>query len=867
MLSDFRLRLRSLFRRAVIERELDDELRYHLQQQIDSFVGQGLSPAEAARRARLELGGLDQIREAHRDARGVGLFSHAGRDLRQALRQFRRAPGFTALAVLCLGLGIGVNTSIFGVLNAVLFRPMPVQQPERLVVVSRGQAATFSYPAYRDFRDGSRTLAGVAASFPAESDLEIDGESTFVAAEAVSGNYASVIGAPTALGRWFAADTEPVAVISYAVWQRYFNLRPDVLGKTVRSESQSYTVAGVAAREFNGVFSPLRTDIWVPIATRTSMAPLLQDRSSPRVMLFGRLDEGVTPAMASSELNGIDARQADARTAASEPEAPIVAEQVRGFANVANRRRAQVVATFLTVVVSLVLLIACVNVGNLLLVRGAVRQREFAVRRALGASRHRVVQQLLVESLTLALAGGICGLVFARAANDLLERSLPRLQGIFPVQLDFELDWRVIAFATVTSLAATVLCGVLPAWRASRTDALAAFKGDLVVGPPRRRPLGLIAQVVMSFVLLLVAGTFVQALVRMQTADPGFAVAGRLYAFAFIATPGISPASSHQIYSRAVDELRALPGVRTAALSYSLPLMPSSSNCVARPDGLRIPATTGAVDPGYFRTLDIRLAAGRDFAIPDSSTSTPVVVVNERLANGLWPDKPALGERVLVGCDNATPATVIGVVSNSSIRSLGETPQPHLYFPFAQNYRGGVTAIVLETSTPPATLVEPVRRTLLGLGQGMRIYAVRPLREHVEQSYAAMRWQTSVLTTFGLLALVLAAVGLYGVIAYRVALRTREIGVRMALGAGRTSVFREVVGQGLSIALTGVLVGEALMIAVGRRLGALDSDIRPPGAIVLAATGFIWIVVAILATYGPAARASGVNPLSALRYE
>jgi predicted permease len=867
MLSDFRLRLRSLFRRSVLDRELDDELRFHLDRQIDFLVRGGLSPAEAARRARIELGGLDEIREAHRDARGISLFTHFGRDLRHALRQLRRAPAFTALAVLCLGLGIGVNTSIFGVLNAVLFRPMPIQQPERLVVLSRGQNATFSYPAYRHFRDRSGSLSGVAASFPTESDLDIEGNSTFVAAEAVSGNYASVIGASTVLGRWFTDDAQPVAVISYAVWQRHFNLRPDVLGSLVRSESQSYSVVGVAPREFNGVFSPLRTDIWVPIATRASMIPLLQDRSSPRVMLFGRLGVGVSPAVASAELNAIEAQEVETRAAAPEPTAPIVAQEVRGFANLANRRRAQIVGTFLTVVVSLVLLIACVNVGNLLLVRGAVRQREFAVRRALGASRQRVLQQLLVESLLLALAGGICGLVFARAANDLLERSLPMVQGIFPVQLDFQLDWRVIAFATVTSLAATVLCGLLPAWRASRTEGLAAFKGDIVVGVPRRRPFGLVAQVVMSFVLLLVAGTFVQALVRMQTADPGFAVAGRLYAFAYISTPGVSTASGYQIYSRTVDQLRALPGVRTAALSSSLPLMPSGPNCAARPNGPQTPATTVGVDPGYFRTMDIRLLAGRDFAGADSSTGAPVVIVNERLAHGLWPDRPAVGEQVSVGCNDAKPATVIGVVSNSSIRSLGETAQPHLYFPFAQYYAGGLTAIVLETSTPPAALLEPVRRTLLGSGQGMRVYAVRPLSELVEQSYAAIRWQTSVLTTFGLLALVLAAVGLYGVIAYRVALRTREIGVRMALGAGRTNVFREVIGQGLSIALTGVLVGEALMIVVGRALGALDSDIQAPGAIVLAATGFIWIVVAILATYVPAARASGVNPLIALRYE
>jgi predicted permease len=769
--------------------------------------------------------------------------------------------------VLCLGLAIGVNTSIFGVLNSVLFRPMPVEQPDRLIVISRGRAATFSYPTYLDFRDRTRTLSSLTVSLPMESDLDIDGDSVFVASEAVTGNYSRVIGARTVLGRWFTTDTEPVAVISYAVWLRSFNLSPAVLGKTVRSESQSYTVVGVAPREFNGTFSPLRTDIWVPIGARVSIASQLEDRSIRLMMLFGRLSDNATAAMVSNELNAIDAQLVSERVAPAEARVPIVADHVRGIANVANRRSAQVVATFLTVVVSLVLLIACVNVGNLLLARGAMRQREFALRRALGASRHRVLQQLLTESLLLAVAGGASGLLFARWSNALLERSLPLEQGFFAVQLDFGLDWRVITFATVVSLVTTILCGLLPAWRTSRSDGLVAFKGEIVVGVPRRRPLGLIAQVVMSFVLLLVAGTFVQALVRMQTADPGFAVAGRLYAFAFISTPGVSPATSRQIYSRAIEELRALPGVQRATQSSSLPLMPTGANCAARVNGPRLSITTGAVDPGYFRTMDIGVLAGRDFTSSDTPSDAPVVIVNEHLASGLWPNRSAIGEQVQIGCDAAKPATVVGVVSNSSVRSLGEPPQPHVYFPFAQNFSGGLTAILVETRTPPATLIEPVRRTLLAVGQGMRVYTVRPFSEHVEQSYSAIRWQTSVLTSFGLLALVLAAVGLYGVIAYRVALRTREIGVRMALGAGRRNVFREVVGQGLSIALIGVTIGGALMVMLGRLLGALDSAIQPPGVVVLAVAGVIWIVVALLATYVPATRASGVNPLIALRYE
>ncbi len=868
MLNDLFLRLRSLLRRDSVENDLDEELRFHLEQQTDVYVRAGLSRNDAVRRARLELGGFEQIREEHRDARGIGCLSHLGRDLRHGLRQFRRSPGFSVLAVLCLGLAIGVNTSIFGVLNSVLFRPMPVQQPERLVVVSRGEAALFSFPEYRDFRDRSRTLPGLTASAPWESDLEVDGQSAFIAAEAVPGNYSTVIGVQTTLGRWFSSDVEPVAVISYAVWQRQFNLDPTVLGRTIRSESQSYSIVGVAPREYNGIFAPLRTDIWVPIGTRPWLVALREDRTAQRLMLFGRLADSATPVHASAELNTIEAQLTMERTSPSEAVAPIVVDQVRGIANVANKRRAQVMATFLTVVVALVLLISCVNVGHLLLVRGAVRQREFALRRALGASRRRVLQQLLTESLLLAIGGGICGLVLARWTNALLERSLPLLQGVFPMQLEFGLDWRVITFTALVSLATTVLCGLLPAWRASRTDGLVAFKGEIVVGAPRRRPLGLVAQVVMSFVLLLVAGTFVQALVRMQTADPGFAVNGRLYAYLFASTPGITPGGSRQLYSRAIDELKALPGIRNATISWALPLMPTGSECAARTNGPRIPITTGSVDPGYFTTMKIDMVAGRVFTASDSPGNETVVIVNERLATGFWPNGSAIGERVMIGCnDKATPATVIGVARNSSIRSLGENPQPHLYFPFMQRYSGGLVAILVETSTPPAALVEPVRRALLGLGQGIRLYTVQPLSQHVEQSYSAFQWQASVLTAFGLLALVLAAVGLYGVITYRVALRTREIGVRMALGAGRRNVFREVVGQGLSIAVIGVAIGEVLMIVVGRMLAALEPDIQPPGVIVLVVTGVIWIVVSILATYMPAARASGVNPLIALRYE
>ena len=870
MVTDVIARLRSLFKRREVEQELDEEMRFHLDEEIERHVRAGLSRAEATRRATIEFGGLEQVREEHRDARGVAPLTHLARDLRHAVRQVGRAPAFSALAVLCLGLGIGVNTSIFGVLNAVMFRPMPVQDPERLIIITRGTEGNFPYPIYRGFAERSHTLSGLTASMPMESDLGVEGDSQFVAAEAVAANYAAVMGVRTVVGRWFTGEREPVAVISYAIWQRRFDLDPNVLGRRISSESQSYTIVGVASPEYAGVFSPIRTDLWVPLLTRPSLERLVNDANARPVMLFGRLGANVTPAQASAELNTIEAQLNTELGRQPEATVAIAAEQVRGISNPGSRRTARLVATFLQSVVGLVLLIACVNVGNLLLVRGAVRQREFGVRRALGASRARLLQQLLAESLVVAMLGGLCGLVLARWTTALLQRTLPLIQGIFQAQLNFSLDWRVILYATLISFGTTVLCGLLPAWRASQTDALVAFKGEIVVGRPRRRSIGVVAQVVMSFVLLIVCGTFIQGLLRMQSADPGFAIAGRLYAFTFISTPDVTPADKRRIYAHALDQLSALPGVRNATVSDSLPLLSNYRDCVSLDKGQRLSAVTYAVQPGYFTTMGIPMLAGRDFSVRDDAAERSGVIVNERLAQTMWPNKSAVGERMLIGCRTPEPATVIGVASNAAVRSVGETPRPQIYLSFARQYEGGLTAILLETSTPPAGMAEAVRRTLAELGQGMRVYTVQPLSDHVEKSYAYIRWQSSMLNAFGLLALLLAAVGLYGVIAYRVALRTREIGVRMALGAGRPNVFREVVGQGLSLAVIGVIIGEVLAFAIARVLGAsdaLDAEIQPPGLLVLGATGLIWIVVAVVAAYVPAARASSVNPLTALRDE
>jgi predicted permease len=868
MSSDWILRLRSIFKRRAVEQELDDELTFHFDRLVDRHLASGLTRDEAVRRARLEFGQFDHIKEEHRDARAIGLIDDLGRDLSYAFRQIRRSPGFALLAILCLGLGIGANTSIFGALNAALLRPLAVSDPDRVMMITRGQNATCSYPDFQDFQARTRLLSGLTASFPMESDLEVGGVSEFIAAEVVAANYGSVLGLTPALGQWFTSETEPMAVISHAVWHNRYGGRADVLGRRVGSEAQSYTIVGVAPRDFTGVFTPLRTDIWVPIRTRPGLAAMFQNRVRRIVMVFGRLRPGITPMQASAELNAIDAQLVTEHGAPSEPLPPLVAAPVRGIPNPGSRRLVSSGATLLMMVVSLVLLIACVNVGNLLLVRGSLRQREFAVRRALGATKSRLMAQLLTESSVLAIGGGISGIILALWTNRILERAMPSLRTTFPVQLKLSVDWPVIAFATILSLGTNVACGLFPAWRTSQASSLVNFKGEIGGVIKRRRPLGLLAQVVLSFVLLLIAGSVIDTFRGLQVTDPGFAVTGRLYAYLFFPSAP-TPDARRELYAQTLDRLRALPGVRSASQTSTLPLMPFGSDCVSLPSGSQIRATTSAIDPGFFQTMGIRMLAGRDFNGIDLPPGASTVIVTESLARRAWPSSSSsgAGERLTVGCDLPQPMTVVGVVRDSAVRNVGEAPQPHLYLPFGRQFSGGLSAVLVETGTDPAAMVPLVRQTLLGMGENIRVYAVQPMSTYVEQSFAGVRWMAMVLSGFGLLALVLAAIGVYGVITYRVSLRTQEIGVRMALGADRSAIFREVVLQGLAIAAAGVAIGEMLSIPLTRALASAQSGIRATGPATHVSVAVIWITVAFLACAVPAIRASRVDPMEALRHE
>jgi len=870
ILSSLRTFLDFLLRRSQVEEEMEQEFCVHLRSRADDLERQGLSRPEAERQARVEFGGHQRYKEECREALGTRLFGELIADIRYGLRQLRRNPGFTAVAIVTLALGIGVNTSVFSFLDAVVLRPLAIPDASQVVVVHRGDASRLPYPNYVDYRDRSQAFAALAATFPTEANLGFNGESKLITAEAVSANYDEVMRIPLVLGHWFTDEDRPVAVISYRAWVSQFHTDPKVLGKQVRSISTWYMVVGVTPRDFTGVFAPRPTDLWVPLRFWAKQFPTssieeeLRDPSSRTVMIFGRLRGGVTALQAAANLNGINTQIRE--QAPKSTRTPLSVSPVRGVSDIEMRAQLLPVIALFAAVAALVLLIACVNLGNLLLARGSVRQRELAMRLALGAGRTRVVRQLMTETFLLALIGGLGGLVLGAWTDRLLEGLRPAMP--IPVSLRLSMDFRVVTFALMVSLATMLLFGLLPAWRSTRSDVYPTLKGETApLQHSRLCRASLVAQMAISLLLLLCAGLFLQSILRLRSVNPGFAVRNRLYAWTFVSPPEFTRETGREFYTQAVERLRSLPGVRNAGVTHFLPLLfDEGSDCVSNGVGATLHAAHGTIGPGFLETMKIPVLEGRDFSSADLPNGPSVVIVNETLAQRLWPRQSAVGHRILVGCQKPETAEVVGIARDSKELSLSEGPRPYFYRSFNQNYTGLATIVVQATGSPLA-MAETVRRTLLQVSKGVEIYALDTMAYHVEQSYWQTRWIASLLVIFGVLALMLAAVGLFGVIAYWANQQTHEIGIRMALGAQKVDVLGMVIGEGLKLTLIGVATGMAGGLALTRFLSSLLYGVTPTDPVTFVVVSAILTGVAILASYIPARRAASVDPMVALRYE
>jgi predicted permease len=795
-------------------------------------------------------------------------------DFHYALRTLRRNPGYACTAMLCLALGIGVNTTVFSSLDGIYFRKLPVPDAKRIVTVDRGGDSPCSWRDYREFRDNTRALAGLAAFIPKGTFLDIERVNERIFAEAVSANYAEVLGLKPALGRWFTPGdelpaSEPVAVISDRMWDRRFQRDPRVPGRLVRIDNQCYRIVGVAGRQFHGISAPRSVDAWVPLATYPEFRRTTG--SGPSVFLIGRLATGATLPQGRAEMNAID-KQIRHESLPAHSANPLRVSFVSGFIAGEARRATLPIASLLLAVVGVVLLIACVNVASLLLSRAAVRRREMATRQSLGASRGRLIRQSLTEGLALAAGGGALGLLFGLWTNtglaSWLGASIPD-SVLYPVHL--EVNWRVAVFTASISLLCAVLFSLSPALEHVRIDVAAALKSGEGGAPrsSRQRDFYVVAQVALSLTLLIAAGLLLRALQQVDSIHPGFAADHRLFIRLFTPEPDFTAETSTLLYTRLLEETRSLPGVRDATLSFAI-LGFMDSNCVsADRQGQTRRVSFNIVDPDYFRVMQTPLLRGRNFSASDGTRSTRVVVVNETMARRWWPDEDPIGRTLWLGCEGQarTQAVVIGMARDSKYGSLDEAPQPFYYVPFPQVWWNGYFALIVHTAGDPYSLAEPLMKLARSGGENLRIYEVRSVEDQISLSLWRIRWQAELLAMFGLLAILLAAIGLYGVVAYTVARRTREIGVRMALGAQRRDVQWMVLSRGLRLTAVGAGLGLALSVAATRFLRGFLYGLSPLDPAAFGAACLLWIAVAMLASYFPALRATRIDPVVALRYE
>ena len=803
-------------------------------------------------------------------------------DIRYALRMLRKSPAFAVVVALSLGLGIGVNTTIFSFVNAVMFRPPAVEKPGQLVEVwhhVRTKSGFNSYPplTFPDFeyyRANNHVFSGMIgfeSEFGSVSWNHGD-QSEDLQGQMISGNYFSVLGVNAALGRTITTNDDrvpganPVVVLRHGFWQQRFASDPNIVGKELTLNGHKFTVAGVAAQKFDGMLVGFAPDFWAPIAMYREMKPartdLLETRNTSWLMAVGRLREGVSLAQANTEL-GLLAQQLAVAYPKTNKDLDAVVVPA-DLTPVPMRGLLTGISALVMVVVGLVLLIACANVTNLSLAQAVRRQGELAVRSALGASKRRVIQQMLTESILLACAGGAVGVLIAFTAAPLLLALKP---SFLPISVDVAPDWRVLLFTLGLSVAAGIVVGFAPALRSTKNRMLMGST-PAAVNPSghsksRLRNLLVVSQVAFGLLLLIVAGLCVRSLQNARSVDPGFGLDHALMASFDLATAGYDEKSGEALERQLVEKLGSLPGIDSVGLADHLPLGTQRSQGGFEINGQNLIFDFAAVSPDYFKSMAIPLK-GRDFSYSDDPSAPPSVIVNQAFASKAWPGEDPIGKTTPVpGAD--VKGQVIGVVRTGKYRSLGEDPRPFVFVSLLQNYQPRM-AVVVHTSGPPAAMVETVRRTMSTIDPALAVQA-QTLREHIRLALFPAEAAGAVLGTFGLLALALAVVGLYGMLAYTVSQRTREIGIRRALGARNSDVLMLVTLQGIKLTAIGMAIGLSAALVSTRLLAFLLYGVSATDPLTFAGVTAVFLVIAVLASCIPAYRANRVDPMVALRYE
>src|SRR5580698_4295130 len=902
-----------LFAREQMESDLDKELRFHFESQIADKVRSGISESEARRLTRVEFGGIEQIKEDCRQSRGTLWVESVVQDVRYGIRQLIKSPGFTLIAVVSLTLGIGANTAIFTLLNAILLRPLPVRNPSELLLFGDGGAAgstesvpegstrLFSYSFFRDFRQKDTSFSGVAAvdSIQIETKASIASEAyqtTHV--NLVSGSYFSVLGVPAFLGRTIeesddsAPDAGPVAVASYSWFQRHFNGNPSALGKVIRIQSHNYTLVGVAKPGFYGTTVGQSTDLWIPLSMEKAFSRpgwnSLGDKLFQSLILIGRLKHDVTAAQAGAETNLLFKQIIRSYLGPQPPQkhlddiAHASVQLTPGGRGISPLSFAfSLPLKILMAIVSLVLLIACANIANMLLARGVARTREVAMRMALGASRRRIVSQLLTESALLAFLGAVAGVALAwKASAMLLNMAIP---GPDSIPLNLTPDLIVLGFTLGVTVLTSLLFGIMPAFRAASLEFAPALKdgrGSSSVATRGALASSLIVgQVALSVLLLVVAGLFVRSLVHLYDVDTGFDKHNVLN-FSLDSSTANLPHGPDEIRSvrlqeQIEDRVRTIPGVQSDSFSFFAFNNGGWSDLVLfqgiqqlPPNGREV--SFNIIGKGFFSAMGIPLLQGRTFNAQDAQNSPKVAIINETMARSYFPNGSPIGHRFSIGetPDHPGEIEVIGVVKDAKYFALSENPVMAAYFPCTQN--PGFYGNFLVRYAPNANrqeIVSRARLTVAEINPNILVNDVSTLEEQVDRSIARQALIAQLSSFFGVLAVFLASIGIYGLLSYSVARRTSELGIRLALGAQTRAVLWLILRESILLLILGLAIGVPMALSSTRILKSLLYQLSPLDPMAIAVAIAAVAVMTIAAAWLPARRATKVNPLQALRTE